>query len=154
MKISDKGLALIRQSEGFSATPYQCPAGKWTIGFGSTFYPDGQAVRRDSQPLTVAQALELLRVTLTKYEGEVNRSVQVAMTQSQFDALVSLCYNIGGSNFRTSTLLRKLNDGSYGAAADQFLRWDKSGGVVLPGLVKRREAERKLFLSTAPCTQT
>lgn len=149
MKTSDKGLALLRQFEGFSPKPYQCPAGKWTIGFGSCFYADGSAVQEGDPSMTVAQALDLLRNTLEQYEGEVNRSVKVDLTQGQFDALVDLAYNIGCANFRTSTLLRKLNEGNYGAAAGQFERWNQGGGVVLPGLVKRRAAEAALFMGRA-----
>lgn len=148
MNTSEKGVALIRQSEGFSATPYQCPAGIWTIGFGSTFHVDGTPIKRGDATVTIAQALDLLRATLMQYEAEVTRSVKVPLTQGQFDALVSLTYNIGTGNFRTSTLLRKLNEGNYGAAAGQFERWDKAGGVSLPGLVKRRAAEKALFMGT------
>jgi lysozyme len=149
MKTSDKGLALIQSSEGFEPKPYLCPAGKWTLGYGSTFYADGTAVKDGDQPVTEAQALELLRNTLGQYEDAVARAVTVALTQGQFDALVDFAYNVGCANFRTSTLLRKLNEGNYTAAALQFERWVHGGGKVLPGLVKRRAAERDLFLGRA-----
>ncbi len=146
MKTSESGIGLIKHFESLSLVPYKCPAGKWTTGYGSCFYADGTPVREGDPALTEDQALTLLRNTLRQYEDEVNRSVKVALTQDQYDALVDLCYNIGCSNFRTSTLLRKLNEGNYGAAASQFERWNQGGGKVLPGLVKRRAAERSLFM--------
>ena len=146
MKTSDKGLDLIKASEGFEPKPYLCPAGKWTIGYGSTFYADGTPVRDGDQPVTETQAIELLRNTLGQYEDAVSRAVIVPLTQGQFDALVDFSYNVGCANFRTSTLLRKLNEGNYVAASLQFERWVHGGGKVLPGLVKRRAAERDLFL--------
>ena len=149
MKTSDKGLDLIKSAEGFMPRPYLCPAGKWTLGYGSTFYADGTPVRDGDHPVTEAQALELLRNTLGQYEDAVARAVTVALTQDQFDALVSFAYNVGCANLRTSTLLRKLNEGNYTAAASQFERWNQGGGKVLPGLVKRRAAERDLFLGRA-----
>lgn len=84
---------------------------------------------------------------LMRFSQLVNRVVNVPLTQNQFDALVSLAYNIGPHAFEASTLLKKLNVGDYYAAAEQFLRWDKSKGQILKGLVKRRAAEKKLFLT-------
>ncbi|WP_312069487.1 lysozyme, partial [Acinetobacter sp.] len=78
--------------------------------------------------------------------ASVNNLVKVPLSQNQFDALVSLTYNIGSTAFKNSTLLKKLNAKDYAGAADQFLRWNKGGGKVLKGLVRRREAERALFL--------
>jgi len=149
MIISNKGIALIRKFEGFSATPYQCSAGKWTLGFGSTYHPDGTPVSKNDKSVTIAQAVELLKATLGKYEDAVNAAVTVPLTQDQFDALTSLVYNIGATNFKNSTLVKLLNAGNYGAASVQFARWDRAGGVQLPGLANRRAAEAALFMGKA-----
>lgn len=146
MRVSEQCLKLIREFEGFSAKPYKCPADVATIGFGSTRYEGGKAVSMSDPEITVARALDLLKVTLWEYEGAVNRLVTVPLKQWQFDALVSLVYNIGPRNFGESTLLKKLNMGNYTAANFEFSRWNKGGGVVLPGLVRRREAESALFM--------
>ena len=147
MKTSSKGKAIIKQYEGFRAKPYLCPAKIPTIGYGATYYTDGRKVKLSDPAISEADADKLLDKMLVKYEDAVNRYVQVPMTQNQFDALVSFCYNLGQENLRNSTLLKKLNAKDYKGAADQFLRWDRAGGKVLAGLTKRRTDERKLFLS-------
>ena len=147
MKTSNKGKAIIKQYEGFRAKPYLCPANVPTIGYGATYYLDGRKVKLSDPAIGESDADKLLDKMLVKYEDAVNRYVQVPMTQNQFDALVSFCYNLGQENLRNSTLLKKLNNKDYNGAADQFLRWDKANGRVLAGLTKRRTDERKLFLS-------
>ena len=147
MKTSNKGKAIIKQYEGFRAKPYLCPAGVPTIGYGATYYTDGRKVTLKDAPLSEADADKLLDEMVVKYEDAVNRYVQVPITQNQFDALVSFCYNLGQENLRNSTLLKKVNAKDYKSAADQFLRWNRAGGKVLAGLTKRRTDERKLFLS-------
>lgn len=142
MKTSDKGIELIKRFEGFESKPYLCPAGKWTIGYGWT-----QGVTKDSKPITEAEATKLLADGLSSYEIGVLDCVDVDLQQCEFDALVSFAYNLGVHALRGSTLLKKLNEGDYEGAADQFLRWDKAGGKVLAGLTKRREAERELFVN-------
>ena len=146
MKTSDMGLSLIQQFEGFSAKPYKCPAGVPTIGYGATYYPDGRRVTMQDKPVSEADATDMLRSMLASYEAGVSRYVQVPLTQGQFDALVSFAYNLGLSALKSSTLLRLLNLRDYAGAAAQFLRWNRAGGKVLPGLTRRREAERKLFV--------
>lgn len=146
MKTSDKGVALIKQFEGFSAKPYLCPAGVPTIGYGATYYPDGKKVTLRDKPVTEADATAMLRSVLVQYENGVSRYVQVPITQGQFDALVSFAYNLGLAALKGSTLLRLVNERNYVGAAAQFSRWNKAGGKVLPGLTRRREAERKLFV--------
>ena len=147
MKTSDMGLSLIKSFEGFSAKPYLCPAGVPTIGYGATYYPDGRRVTMQDRPVTVAQATDMLRSMLASYEAGVSRYVLVPLTQGQFDALVSFAYNVGLSALKDSTLLRLVNARDYAGAAAQFARWNKAGGKVLPGLTRRREAERVMFLS-------
>lgn len=145
MKSSDDCLTLIKSFEGFRAEPYLCPAGKPTLGFGSCFYEDGTPVTLDDDPITEEDALELLKATLVKYEDGVNRLVKVELTQGQFDCLTDFCYNAGINALANSTLLKLLNDGNYESAGLELAKWVRGGGKVLPGLVKRRNAEYKLW---------
>jgi len=139
MRTSENGLALIRQAEGLRLRAYKCPAGVWTIGYGTT------AGVKEGQVITKERAEELLRDDVKRFEDQVLRLVKVPLTQGQLDALVSFTYNLGAANLGNSTLLRLLNAGDYKGAAAQFDRWTKAGGKALPGLVKRRAAERALF---------
>ena len=143
--INKIGLKLIAQFEGCYLQAYLCPANVWTIGIGTTIYPNGVKVKKGDK-CTLEQAHEYLAHDMIEFEKTVNDSVKVPLSQNQFDALVSLAYNIGSGAFKNSTLLKKLNAKDYQGAADQFLRWNKGGGKVLKGLVRRREAERALFL--------
>lgn len=145
MMISQQGLDLIKQFEGFRSAPYRDAAGIPTIGYGATYYPDGTTVRMTDMPISEKQASAMLVSMVERYAEGVNRYVQVHLTQTQFDALVSFSYNVGLDAVRNSTLLRKLNAGDYAGAAEQFARWNQSGGVVLAGLTKRRAAEADLF---------
>lgn len=140
MKTSSTGRALIRQFEGDKLTAYICPAGVLTIGVGHT----GSDVKR-GMTITQAQSDALLVADLAKFEKAVAAAVKVPLTQNQFDALVSFAFNVGVGALRDSTLLRLLNAGDYKGAAAQFGRWNKGGGSVLPGLVKRRADEAALF---------
>ncbi|AXW96847.2 lysozyme [Cronobacter sakazakii] len=146
MRTSEKGLALIKEFESCQLKAYRCPAGVWTIGYGWTQPVDGKPVRAEME-IDMPTAERLLKTGLIGYENDVMKLVRVKLSQAQFDALVSFTYNVGSRNFSTSTLLKKLNAGDYAGAADEFLRWNKSRGKVLNGLVRRRAAERELFLS-------
>lgn len=147
MKASAACIALVKSSEGFRPRPYKCPAGVWTIGFGSTRYEDGTPVDSSDPAITEERAGQMLLATLaTEYEAAVNRYVTVPLQQNEFDALVDFCYNAGAQNLRTSTLLRRVNEGARELAAEEFGRWVHARGMRLPGLVARREAERKLWL--------
>ena len=141
MNISKKGIDLIKRFEGCRLKAYKCPAGVWTIGYGHT-----NNVRPDDI-ITQNDAEELLKRDLKVHEDNVKRVVKIALTQNQFDALVSFEYNVGYGAFANSTLLKLLNAGNYNAASKQFERWVYAGDRVLEGLVKRRKAERELFLS-------
>lgn len=141
MNISKKGIDLIKRFEGCRLKAYRCPAGVWTIGYGHT-----NNVRPDDI-ITQDDAEELLKRDLKVHEDNVKRVVKIALTQNQFDALVSFEYNVGYGAFANSTLLKLLNAGNYNAASKQFERWVYAGDRVLEGLVKRRKAERELFLS-------
>lgn len=149
MRTSPDGLAIITDSEGLMLKPYLCPARVPTIGYGATYYEDGRAVRLSDPPISRSRAEQLLCATLVRYEDAVTRYVRVPIDQHQFDALVSFAYNVGNEALRTSTLLRKLNAGDTEGAANEFLRWNRGGGRVLPGLDKRRRRERALFLGEA-----
>ncbi|KYQ84244.1 lysozyme [Acinetobacter sp. NRRL B-65365] len=144
-KISSVGINLITSFEDLKLSAYLCPANVWTIGFGTTVYPTGIRVKQGDK-CTEAQAKAYFAHDLNRFERAVNGSVAVPLSQNQFDALVSLTYNIGETAFKNSTLLEMLNAGNYRGAADQFLVWDKSKGKVLNGLVRRRKTERELFL--------
>lgn len=145
MKPSSACVDLIKRFESFSATPYLCPAGVWTIGYGHT-----EGVTKDSPAITEPEACELLLADLTShYAPGVERLLKVPVSQRQFDALVSFAYNVGVGALAESTLLKKLNAGFGDAAGREFLRWTKSKGRVLGGLVKRRAAEQALFMGAA-----
>ena len=147
MKTGERGLDLIKEFEGCKLAAYQCPAGIWTIGIGSTHYGDGTPVTKNRTLPTEKAAIALLAATIGQYEKAVN-AVGVELTQKEFDALVCLCYNIGAGNFLKSTLVKMLKTGDDKAEiAQQFLRWDKAGGKSLAGLTRRRNAEAELFLS-------
>lgn len=146
-KASDKCIQLIKQFEGFSSKPYLCPAGVATIGYGSTRDTDGKPITMQYPPITEAQAKALMMSTLVTYEDAVNRYVKVPINQNQFDALVDFAYNAGAKNLLDSTLLKKLNDGDYDGASKEFSKWVYAGRTKLNGLVRRREAERQLFIS-------
>lgn len=145
--INDAGVRLVQEFEGCKLEAYPDPGTggePWTIGWGSTG-PDIGPGTVWTQEEADARFLD----DLTKFGDGVDRLVRVPLTDNQFAALVSFAYNVGLGALAGSTLLRKLNAGDYEGAADQFPRWNKGGGRVLPGLVRRRAAERDLFLSDA-----
>ena len=145
MSVSNLGVDLICGFEGKRLVAYDDGVGVWTIGFGTTIYPNGIKVKK-GDTCTEAQAKEYMAHDLKKFELAVSNVVTVPLSQNQFDALVSLAYNIGTNAFKNSTLVKKLNAGDYQGAADQFTVWNKGGGKVLQGLVNRRAKERELFL--------
>lgn len=136
-----KNKDVVREFEGLRLEAYLDTGGVWTIGYGHT----GEEVRR-GLTIGLAQAETWLTEDLREAEGYVSKLVKVGLTQNQFDALVSFVYNIGGTAFGYSTLLRKLNAGDYEGAANQLLRWNKDNGKVIGGLTNRRKKERELFL--------
>jgi len=146
MSVSNKGVDLICEFEGKRLVAYDDGVGVWTIGFGTTIYPNGIKVKK-GDTCTLEQAKEYMRHDLIEFEHTVNSSVKVPLNQNQFDALVSLAYNIGSSAFKSSTLVKKLNAGDYKGAADQFNVWINAGGKRMQGLVNRRDREKLLFLS-------
>ncbi|MFN3289050.1 MAG: lysozyme [Acinetobacter sp.] len=145
MTISPLGVDLICSLEGKRLTAYDDGVGVWTIGFGSTVYPNGIKVKK-GDTCTEAQAKTYMAHDLKKFEATVNKTVTVQLNQNQFDALVSLAYNIGASAFSQSTLVKKLNANDIRGAADQFDVWVNAGGKRMQGLVNRRSKEKQLFL--------
>jgi lysozyme len=140
MKLSDRGLALIKRFEGLRLQAYHDIVGVLTIGYGHT----GPDVAED-MVINASDAETLLRQDTLKFENGVEKSVKVPLTQGQFDALVSFSYNVGLGSLRKSTLLKKLNAGDYQGASREFERWNRAGGKVVLGLVVRRKLERQVF---------
>ncbi|MFZ0633712.1 MAG: lysozyme [Acidobacteriaceae bacterium] len=135
-----RGLALTEQFEGCRLSAYQDQGGIWTIGYGHT----GPEVCT-GMTITLEQAQSLLAKDVSNAAAFVNRAVQVELTQQEFDALVDFVFNLGAGTFERSTLLRLLNAGETAAAAAQFALWDRAGGAVVAGLLRRRQAETALF---------
>ena len=146
MAVSAKGVDLICSFEGLRLTAYDDGVGIWTIGFGTIKYPNGVRVKR-GDTCTLEQAKSYMKHDLVEFEHTVNSLVKVPLNQNQFDALVSLTYNIGSGAFKSSTLLKKLNLSDYKGAADQFDVWVNAGGKRMQGLANRRAKEKSLFLS-------
>ncbi len=143
---SEAGINFIKAFEGLRLRAYPDPSSgraPWTIGYGTT-----KGIR-PGMVITKARAEEMLRRDLREIEQVVNDLIKVEITQTMFDALVSFAYNVGVGNLRRSTLLKNLNQGDNQGAADQLLRWNRARGRLLPGLTRRRVAERDLFLSEA-----
>jgi len=138
MTFSDDLIEFIKIAEGCKLTAYQDSAGIWTIGYGHAYVHEGMVISQD-------QAEQLLRNDLYKFQLSVNNLVTVDLTQGQFDALCDFAFNCGSSNLQSSTLLKDINSGNLADVDVQFPRWDKSGGVALGGLLKRREAEDAMF---------
>ncbi|WP_266156493.1 lysozyme [Dyella silvatica] len=147
MTVSATGIALIKRFEGFRAQAYRDSVGIWTIGYGHTG-PDVTP----GLSIDMAQATALLQADLAQATTAIASLVKVPLQQSQFDALTSFTFNLGAKALAGSTLLRKLNASDYLGAAAEFERWSQAGGQVLAGLLRRRIAERTLFL--APDTAT
>ena len=140
-------LSIIKKYEGLKLEAYICPAGVATVGFGSTFYPDGRRVKLGDK-ITLQEAESILLHDIKRFEKEVRNSVKIEITNNQLSALISFVYNVGASAFRKSTLLRKVNAKPTDLTIhNEFMRWTKAAGKVLPGLVKRRAEESKLYFT-------
>lgn len=154
MTVSDEGINLIKQFEGFRSKMYNDPVGHCTIGYGTLIH-SGNCDGRDSEKpyadgVTEEKATKLLADKAAEFQKVINDNVKVSLNQNQNDALVSFVYNIGPTAFQKSTLLKVLNKGEYGSVPSELKRWnkgrDEKGNLIeLPGLVKRREAEAALF---------
>lgn len=138
---------LCRRFEGFSATPYLCPAGYWTIGYGTVFKPDGTQVTKDDPPITKEIAEQWLQHELRhNYRaGVFKASPNLVKHPEVLGALTDFAYNLGVARYRASTLRRRINQEDWEGAKTELGRWVRGGGRVLRGLVLRRQAEAKLL---------
>jgi lysozyme len=138
---------LCRHFEGFRSKPYICPAGYPTIGYGTVWKPDGTKVTMDDAPISKTQADEwLLSELRTNYAAGVLRASPRLIAQPKIlGAIIDFSYNLGVARYRASTLRRKVDNQDWEAAKEQLMRWTRGGGKVLPGLVRRRQAEASLL---------
>ena len=139
MKTGTEGVELIKHFEGCRLEAYLCPANVWTIGYGHT------SGVREGDVIDQEAAEALLIEDLEEFEGYVNDMVEIGLKQNQFDALVSWTFNLGPKNLEESTLLNRVNYGPLNDVPTQIERWNRAGGKVLEGLVKRRAAESALW---------
>jgi lysozyme len=147
-KVSQKGLNLIKKYEGFKSKPYLCPSSVPTIGYGSTYYEDGHKVKLTDPSITEEEATTLLMALLVSFEKAVDSYCRDDINQNQFDALVSFAYNCGTTALKKSTLLRLVNGNPTNPKiTDEFKKWNRGGGRVIPGLSRRREEEAKIYFS-------
>ena len=158
MKVSQRCKEMIKHHEGVRFKPYRCPAKLWTVGVGHVLYPDQGRLpldQRDAFPLKAednrtfskAEVDGILSADLQRFEAGITKLFPVVLAQGQFDALCSFAFNLGLGGVQRSTLRQKVLRGEVEAAADEFLKFTRGGGKILPGLVKRRNDERALFLS-------
>ena len=158
MKVSDRCKEMIKHHEGVRFKPYRCPARLWTVGVGHVLYPDQgrlpldqrdafQLKAEDNRTFSKAEVDGTLSADLVRFEVGVARLFPVGLTTGQNDALVSFSFNLGLGGVQRSTLRSKVLRGEIEEAADEFLKFTRGGGKILPGLVKRRSDERALFLS-------
>lgn len=145
MKLNKEGADLIKFFEGCKLKAYQCSAGKWTIGYGNTFYEDGSPVIA-GHAITKEKAESLFNLIADDFAKKVDPVVTDKVNENQFAALVSFAYNCGIGNLKSSTLLKKVNvDPADATIRNEFMKWNKAAGKVLNGLTKRREAEANLY---------
>jgi len=141
----NKVIAIIRKYEGLKLRAYICPSGLTTIGYGATFYMNGSRVQI-GDVITIDHADKLLHFQVKLFAEEVRRTIKSNINDNQLGALVSFCFNVGGAAFSKSTLARKVNaNPNDSTIRNEFMRWTRGGGKVLPGLVKRREEEANLY---------
>lgn len=146
--INQAGIDLIKSFEGLYLSAYRCEAKVVTIGYGHTGMTHDDGSVYIGQNITRERAEELLAHDMQYFEKVVLRLVNAELNDNMFAALVSFAFNCGEGNLESSTLLRKLNEGDYDGAAEQFTRWNRGGGSVLNGLTRRRASEQRLFEGT------
>ena len=141
--INQAGVELIKKAEGFRSRAYKCPAGIWTVGFGHTKNVT------PNRTVTLDEAIELIYQDAAEAEAPIKKYVKVPLNENQLSALISFVFNLGETKFAGSTLLKKLNEGSYDLVGKEMQRWifARQNGVLkkLGGLIKRRQAEMQLF---------
>jgi lysozyme len=145
MEVNKAGRDLIKQFEGCKLKAYQCSAKYWTIGWGNTRYEDGTKVKQ-GDVITQERADELFDYILKDFINQIKPLIKSLLSDNNFSALVSFAYNVGVNNLRRSTLLRKVNANPKDPSIrGEFMKWTRANNVVLKGLVRRREAEAKLY---------
>jgi lysozyme len=147
MKINQAAIDLIKEYEGFEAKAYKCPAGVWTIGYGTTAAAGVGIAPEAGMVIGQSEAEGYLHAALDKFSSQIALAIKAPINENEFGAFLSLAYNIGATAFKKSSALRHFNAGDKGAAADAIMLWNKARGKVLAGLVRRRTAERALFLT-------
>jgi lysozyme len=159
VKVSKAAIDMIKHHEGVRTKPYRCPALLWTVGVGHVIDPTHATVKYEERRnlpipagwdrvLTMDEVDRILSQDLGRFERGVVRLCPAAVgRQGVFDALVSFAFNVGLGNLQRSSLRMKTNRGEFEEAAEEFMKWTKAGGRVLPGLVKRRQDEQRLYLS-------
>ena len=148
MKLNNSGYLLITEFEGFSAKPYLCPAKIPTIGFGNTYYSDGKRVTMLDKEITKVQAFEMFKTIADRFADKVNKLVTSPLNQNQFNALVSLAYNIGIAAFTNSTILKKVNINHNDKSIElEFKKWNKVNKKEVAGLTRRRNYEADIYFS-------
>tara|TARA_R100000781_G_scaffold80708_1_gene49794 strand:- start:261 stop:716 length:456 start_codon:yes stop_codon:yes gene_type:complete len=143
LKTSKEGISLIKSFEGCELESYRCSANVPTIGYGHT------ANVSDGDTCTLEEAETMLSEDLEEFENYVKKYVESDLEQNEFDALVAWTYNLGPANLKESTMLQELNAGNFEEVPRQMKRWNRAGGEVLDGLIRRREAESLLFKGEA-----
>jgi lysozyme len=149
MNMTEAGLDLIRQAEGFRSQAYRDSGGVLTIGYGHTSMAGAPAVTAGMR-VTIDEAESILRRDVAQFALVVRKALRVQLSERQFSALVSFCYNVGGASFARSSVLLSVNSGDYAAVPRRLALWNKAAGKVLPGLIKRRAAEAAMFMSADP----
>jgi len=148
MRLNNAGYLLITEFEGFSAKPYLCSAKIPTIGYGNTYYSDNKRVTMLDKEITKVQAFEMFKTIADRFADKVNKLVTGPLNQNQFNALVSLAYNIGTGNFANSTILKKVNKNHNNTSIElEFKKWNKVNKKEVAGLTKRRLYESKVYFS-------
>lgn len=147
LRINENGLNLIKDFESLRLTAYKDSVGVWTIGWGHTGLEHNDGSVFQGRTLSETEAEDLLKHDVFKFEKAVNDNLKVDLNPDQFSALVSFTFNLGETNLKRSTLLRKLNSRDHFGAAKEFKKWNRAGGKRLAGLVRRRLSERNLFCS-------
>ena len=158
MKVSKRVIEMVQHHEGVRLKPYRCPARLWTVGVGHVIVPEHAKVPFEqrlalqlpaawNRSLSMEEVNAILQKDLERFETGVARLCPAGLNDGRFGALVSFAFNVGLGNLQRSSVRMKHNRGDYAGAADAFLMWNKAAGKVLPGLVKRRNDERALYLS-------
>ena len=145
MNVNKQGIQLVKSFEGCFLNAYLCPAKVWTIGYGSTKYPNGKSVKQGDK-ITQQESETLLSDTLDEFSKGVSKLIKVELNDNQFSALVSFAFNLGIGALSKSTLLKKVNANPNDKTIEQeFMKWVNKGSSFEKGLTRRREAEWKLY---------